>query len=329
MIAFLLRRLAQSILTLVIISLLVFTALFAIGDPVAALLPPTATVRDREILRRDLGLDRSLPVQYAAFIGRLARGDLGTSYYRGRPVTELMIERAPATFELAVFSLMISVLVGIPLGIFAGARPRSWFSHVVMGGSMFGISLPTFWLGLMLMMYFGVHLDWLPTRGRGETRLIGSVEWSFLTRDGWAHMIMPAVTLSFYYLAMLIRLVRSELLETLEMPFIRVARSRGLSEASVIGRHAMRNSLIPVVTVVGVQFGQLLAFSVITETIFQWPGLGKLLIDSIYELDRPLVVAYMLLTGFVFLALNFGVDMTYALIDPRIRLSRPKSEAPH
>ena len=330
MAAFLLRRLGQSILSLVLISLLVFTMMFAIGDPVAVMLPRQASQQDRENLRRELGLDRPLIIQYGMFIGRISRGDFGRSYYDQRPVMDLIAERAPATFELATVSLMMALLIGIPLGIVAGARPRSLLGRAAMGGSMLGISLPTFWIGLVFMMYLAVDqrwmggfarfFEWIPPNGRGQTRAIGSVRWSFLTLDGWAHLLLPATTLALHHIAMLIRLVRSELLDTLQKPFIRVARSHGIPERSVIGRHAMRNTLIPIVTLTGVEFGQLLAFSVITETVFQWPGLGKLLIDRIY-VDQPLVVAYLMLTGVGFLVINFAVDLTYALIDPRIRLS--------
>ncbi|MBI3735922.1 ABC transporter permease [Candidatus Sumerlaeota bacterium] len=320
MLQFLLRRFLQSLLSLFLISLIVFVMMFAVGDPLASLLPPTATQKDREILREELGLNRPILVQYAMFMGRAARGDFGISYYKGQPVLNLILERAPATLELATVSMLIALLIGVPLGILAGARPHSWGARASMWGSMIGISLPTFWLGLLLMMYFGVKLEWLPPMGRGQTREIFSIRWSVLTADGWAHLILPGVTLALHHLAMLLRLVRSQMLDTLQLPFIRVARSKGVPERSVIGHHALRNTLIPIVTVTGVEFGQLLAFSVVTETIFQWPGLGKLLIESIY-VDRPLVIGYIIMTGIVFLGINFFVDLLYALLDPRIRLS--------
>lgn len=326
MFRFLLRRIFQSVLSLALISLFVFAIMYGIGDPVAYLLPQTASQRDRAALRHDLGLDQPLYRQYGTFISRLARGDFGYSYYSGRPVITLLAERAPATIELSTVALLFSLAAGIPLGILCGARPNHWLARLALGGSILGISVPTFWLGLALMMYFGVYLGWLPTDGRGETREVGGVPWSFLTLDGWRHLILPGITLALYHIAMLLRLVRSEMIETLRLPFIRVARSHGLPESSIIGRHAMRNTLIPIVTVVGVQFGQLLAFSVVTETIFQWPGLGKLLIDSV-QVDRPLVVAYLMLTGGVFLTINLLVDLTYALIDPRIRTGPAEASA--
>lgn len=326
MLTFLAHRLLQSLVALLAISLLVFVMIYRVSDPLAVLLPQTASQKEREDMRKRLGLDRPLAIQYLIYMGRTLRGDLGHSYYTGEPVARLLAERAPATLELASLSLLISVAVGVPLGMLAGARPRNWLGRLAMGSSLGGISIPTFWLGLILMMVFGVWLEWLPSSGRGETVRIMGADWSFLTADGLRHLILPAVTLALYHLAMIMRLVRSEMAEVLARPFIRVCRARGLSEAAVIGRHAMRNTLIPVVTVVGLQFGGLLAFSVVTEWIFQWPGLGNLLIHSI-QTDQPLVLAYLLLTGVVFLGINFLVDLAYALIDPRIRWSAAKGGA--
>jgi peptide/nickel transport system permease protein len=311
------RRFVQALLSLFIVSLLVYGMMYRVGDPVATLLPPTATERDRKILRAELGLDRPLPVQYGMFISRLSHGDFGHSYYHGRPVLDLLKERFPATFELAIVSLLLSLMIGLPLGIIAGAKPDGWIARGAMTLSMLGISLPTFWLGLLLIMGFAVTLEWLPPMGRGKTKDFLGMPFSVFTRDGWTYLVLPAITLSLHHIAMMIRLVRSELFETLRLPFIRAARSRGLPERSIVGRHALRNSMIPLLTVTAVEFGQLLAFSVVTETIFQWPGLGKLLIDSIY-VDRPLVVAYLMMTGLVFLTLNFLVDIAYVLVDPRI-----------
>jgi peptide/nickel transport system permease protein len=325
MLIFLLRRLLQAGIALWAISLLVFVIMFRMSDPVATLLPQNASPQQRAQLRTTLGLDQPLATQYLRYMGRLLRGDMGISYYNGRPIGQLLLERTPATLELAVISLLFAVAVGIPLGVLAGARPRALSTRLLMGGSLFGISLPTFWLGLILMMVFGVWLGWLPNSGRGATRHLLGTDWSFLTLNGWRHLILPAVTLALYNIAMLMRLVRSELHDTLERPFIRVARARGLSEAAVVGKHALANSLIPVITVLGLQLGSLLAFSVVTETIFQWPGLGKLLIDSI-QVDRPLVIGYLLLTGAVFLLINFVVDLLYAWIDPRIRWSSAQGD---
>lgn len=325
MFSFFFHRLGQSLLALFVISVLVFVMMYCVGDPVATLLPQNASKAQREALRQALGLDRPLAVQYGRYMGRLLRGDLGHSYYTGRPVAELLAERLPATLELATASLLLSLTVGLPLGMLAGARPRNWLGRAAMGGSLLGISLPTFWLGLILMMVFGVWLDWLPSSSRGDTVPLGGAEWSFLTLDGLRHLVLPATTLALYHTAMIMRLVRSEMAETLRRPFIRVARARGVSEAALIGRHALRNTLIPVVTVVGLQFGGLLAFSVVTEWIFQWPGLGNLLITSVH-VDRPVVVAYLIMTGALFLTINLLVDLTYGLIDPRIRWAAPKGQ---
>ncbi len=320
MLGYLFRRLIQSLVALWAISVLVFVMMFATGNPVESLLPPSATDRQKAELKKQLHLDDPITMQYVAYVGRLLRGDLGRSYYTGRPVADMLAERAPATLELAALAMLLAVGAGVPLGIFAGARPRGAASKLSMGGSLVAISLPSFWLGLLLMTVFGVWLRWLPPQGRGRTVEALGAGWSFLTFDGLRHMILPALTLGLYHLAMLIRLTRGEMARTLRMPFIRVCRARGLSEAAVIGKHALRNTLIPVVTVVGLQFGGLLAFSVVTETIFSWPGLGKLLIDSI-QVDRPLVFAYLLLAGVVFLGINLIVDLTYAVIDPRVRLA--------
>lgn len=318
MLHFVIRRLAEAAMVLAAISLLVFVMLFCIGDPITTLLPRQASEAQRAELRSELGLDRPLAVQYVRYMGRVMRGDFGRSYYTGRPIADELAERIPATLELALAALLIAALVGVPMGVLAGARPRHPLGRAAMGGSLFGISVPSFWLGLLLIMLFGVWLDWLPTQGRGRTVTIGGHRWSFLTLDGLRHLILPAVTLGSYHAAMLMRLARSEMADTLARPFIRVARARGLSETAIIGHHALRNTLIPVVTVLGLQLGGLLAFSVVTETVFQWPGLGKLLMDRI-DTDRPLVVAYLLLTGAIFIAINTAVDLLYAVIDPRIR----------
>ena len=271
-------------------------------------------------------------VQYGRFIGRIARGDLGQSYLSGRSVGATIAERAPATFELACASLLLAMSIGLPLGVLCGARPRARLSRFILHGSLLGISLPTFWIGLLLIMLLAVQTEWMPealrarmtwvpTGGRGPTREALGADWSVLTARGWAHLALPALTLALHHIALLIRLVRSELKRALEAPHVRVARAYGFTERAIVGRFALRNTLIPVVTVTGVEFGQLMAFSVVTETVFNWPGLGRLLIQSIENNDRPLVMAYLLLTGALFLAINFVVDLTYAWVDPRVRLA--------
>ena len=326
MVAFLARRLVQAAVVLLAISLLVFLMLYCVGDPLATLLPRGASETQRAELRRELGLDGPLTLQYVRYLARLLRGDLGRSYYTGRSIAEELLERAPATLELSLTALLLTAAAGIPLGMLAGARPRHPLSRAALGGSLLGISIPGFWLGLILIMTFGVWLGWLPAAGRGATRRLLGADWSVLTLNGWRHLLLPALTLAAGPMAMVLRLTRSEMAETLSRPFIRVARARGLSETAVIGRHALRNTLIPVVTVLGLQLGGLLAFSVVTETIFQWPGLGKLLIDRI-DVDRPLVVAYLLMTGVVFVMINAIVDMICSIIDPRIGLTLTDSRS--
>lgn len=323
MVAYMLRRLFQAFITLFVVSFLVFLVMYYSGDPVASLLPRQASAEQQARFREALGLDLPFHLQYLHFLSRSFRGDLGFSYHHNRPVTQMLAERAPATLELACVALLFSAVLGLPLGMLAGARPGSWFDRVVMGGSLFGISIPTFWLGLLLMMGLGVMLGWFPASGRGETRMLFGAPWSVLTLDGWHHIFLPALTLSLHHAAMTLRLMRAQMRRTLDEPFIRVCRAKGMSRARVVGVHALRHTLIPVVTVMGLQLGGLLAFSVVTETIFQWPGLGKLLIDSIYQ-DRPVVLAYLLMVALVFLGINIAVDLTYALIDPRIRLSQQR-----
>jgi peptide/nickel transport system permease protein len=325
MLVFTLKRLGQAFIAIIVISMLVFWILYKHADPVATLLPPFASQSQREALRKGMGLDRPLHIQYFTYLGNLLKGDLGISYYQNRPVVELLKERAPATFELAVISILFSTIIGVPLGALCASKSESVLSRCVMGGSLFGISVPTFWLGLILMMIFGVWLNWLPAQGRGSGVELAGIEWSWLTLDGWAHLLLPAVTLALYHLAMLMRIVRAEMTGILNQPFIRACRARGIAETRVVGIHAARNMLIPVITIVGMQLGGLVAFSVVTETIFQWPGLGKLLIDSINVIDRPVIVAYLMLTGLCFLALNFLVDVTYAWIDPRIRWTQTEA----
>lgn len=321
MLRFIAQRLLQAAAVLLAISILVFVMMYIVGDPVATLLPPTASQQQRAEMRELLGLDQPLAVQYMRYFSRTVRGDFGISYYTGRPVLDEIAERVPATLELATVSLLLSVLVGLPLGVWAAARPRNPLAQLATGGSLLGISIPTFWLGLMLMMVFGVALGWLPTQGRGEhLAAFAGLRWSLHTLNGWRHVLLPAATLALYHLAMLLRLTRAEMSDTLRRPFVTVCRARGLPEWRVIGKHALRNTLIPVVTIVGLQFGGLLAFSVVTETVFQWPGLGKLLIDRI-QVDRPLVVAYLMLTGVVFITINLIVDLLYGALDPRIRWS--------
>jgi peptide/nickel transport system permease protein len=320
MVTYLAKRFFQTIFVLLGVSLIVFVVMYKAGDPVRVMLPPTATQQELEAMRRQLGLDKPLIVQYAIFLKNAVHGNLGISYHHSLPVVQLILQRLPATLELSMTSMLFSLIFALPIGILAAVRPYSRLSQSLMVGSIFGISLPTFWIGIMGILIFGVWLGWLPPFGRGETVAIAGIKWSFLSVDGMKHLLMPAVTLGLYQLAMLIRLVRAEMRDVLQADYISVARAKGLSEVRVTFKHALRNALIPVVTIIGLQFGGLIAFSLVTETIFQWPGMGKLLIDSIAMVDRPVVVAYLMIIAVVFVVINLVVDITYTLIDPRIRM---------
>ena len=317
---FLVRRLIQSFTVLAAMSLIVFVAIYAIGDPVTLLMDPEATLAERELVTHKLGLDRPLYEQYFHFLGGLLQGDLGNSYVHNIPALKLIFQRLPATLELAFFSMLIAVVAGIPLGVWAGLKPESIASKSIMTGSILGFSLPTFWVGLMMVLVFSIQLGWLPTIGRGQTVSLFGIGVSFLTVDGIRHLILPAVNMSLYPLSLIIRLTRAGTQETLMLDFVKFARAKGLSNFRVIVVHVLKNIMIPVVTIVGVQFGVILAFAVVTESVFAWPGMGKLIIDSINLLDRPVVVAYLLITVLMFILINLVVDILYSVLDPRIRL---------
>ena len=320
MILFLLRRLLQTAQVLFIMSLLVFIGVYAIGNPLDMLVDPQATAADTARVAAALGLDQPLWVQYWRFLGNALQGDLGNSFLHGTPALQLIVQRLPATLELAVSALLIAVLLGIPLGLWAGLRPDSFGGRTIMAGSILGFSLPTFWVGLMLIMVFSVHLGWLPSGGRGPTREFLGLEWSLLAPDGWRYLLLPALNLALFKLALVIRLTQSGTREALLQDYVRFARAKGLPPHRVVGVHVLKNIMIPVVTVVGLEFGTLIAFSVVTESIFAWPGIGKLLLDSINQLDRPVVVAYLLLIVFIYTLISLVVDLLYAALDPRVRL---------
>ncbi len=319
--AFLIRRALQALLVLVAMSLLLFVGIYAIGNPVDILISPQADQRDIAIAMHALGLDQPLWRQYVAFVQHAAGGDLGRSFVYNVPALDLVLSRAPATLELAVAAMLIAVLVGIPLGVWAGMRPDSWFGKSIMAGSILGFSLPTFWVGLLLIMFFGVQLGWLPASGRGETVEVSGIPFSFLTLDGLAHLALPAFNLALFKLSLLIRLARNGTRDALHQEYARAARAKGLSEGYVVRVHVLKNILLPIITVIGLEFGSLVAFAVVTETIFAWPGMGKLLIDAINVLDRPVIVAYMLLTVLLFVLINLVVDVLYTALDPRVRLA--------
>ncbi|WP_068636339.1 ABC transporter permease [Thauera butanivorans] len=318
---FLLRRLLQTAQVLFVMSLLVFVGVYAIGNPLDMLVDPQATAADTARVAAALGLDQPLWVQYWRFLGNALQGDLGTSFLHGTPALQLIVQRLPATLELAVSALLIAVLLGIPLGLWAGLRPDSFGGRTIMAGSILGFSLPTFWVGLMLIMVFSVHLGWLPSGGRGPTREFLGLEWSLLAPDGWRHLLLPALNLALFKLALMIRLTQSGTREALLQDYVRFARAKGLPPRRVVGVHVLKNIMIPVVTVAGLEFGTLIAFSVVTESIFAWPGIGKLLLDSIGQLDRPVVVAYLLLIVFIYTLISLVADLIYAALDPRVRLA--------
>jgi peptide/nickel transport system permease protein len=325
MLVFVIRRSLQSIVVLFAMSLLVFVGVYAIGNPIDILINPQADQIDRERAIAALGLDKSLPEQYLSFLAGAVRGDLGRSFVHSTPALSLILERMPATLELALAAMLIAIVLGIPLGLWAGLRPNGVSGRAIMAGSILGFSLPTFWVGLMLIMVFSVMLGWLPSNGRGPTTLLfGLVPVSFLSLEGLRHLAMPATNLALFNLALLIRLTRAGAHEALLQDYVKFARAKGLSNARVIGVHVLRNILIPIVTVIGLQFGALIAFAIVTETVFAWPGMGKLLIDSIGVLDRPVIVAYLLVIVTLFIVINLIVDILYSALDPRVRLTELK-----
>jgi peptide/nickel transport system permease protein len=303
-------------------SALVFLGVYAIGNPIDVLISPDATQDIREATIRHYGLDQPIWRQYLAFLGRLLQGDLGRSFVLNIPVLQLVLSRLPATLELALTSVLIGAFIGIPIGIYAGYRPESPFSKAIMAASVLGFSVPTFWVGLILILTFAVNLDWLPAGDRGETVEIFGVGWSFLTWDGLRFLALPAINLSLFKLAMLIRLSRAGTREIMLSDTVKFARAAGLTDFTILRRHVLRLISIPLVTVFGLEFGSTLAFAVVTETIFSWPGVGKLIIDSITSLDRPVMVGYLILVAFLFVTINLVVDLTYAVLDPRLRRGR-------
>jgi peptide/nickel transport system permease protein len=324
MLIFLTRRVLQSVLVLLVMSLLVFLGVYAIGNPVDILISPDANQAERLKIIAAFGLDQPLWRQYLLFLQNAAAGNLGRSFAFATPALGLILERFPATMELAVAAMLASVLIGIPLGLLAGLRPHGFIGKTIMTVSILGFSLPTFWVGLMLIMVFAVKLGWLPAGGRGETVSVLGVPLSFLTVDGLRHLLLPALNLALFNIALVIRLTRAGAMEALQQDYVRFARAKGLRNSRIIGVHVLKNILIPIVTVVALQFGSLIAFAIVTETVFAWPGMGKLIIDSIRVLDRPVIVAYLMLIVTLFIVINLAVDLLYSLLDPRVRLAEAK-----
>ena len=325
MTVFLIRRLMQSIAVLVVMSVIVFAGVYAIGDPVELLISEEATEDEVELARKQMGLDKPLWQQYGIFVRNVLNGDLGKSFVFKTPAVDLLMQRLPATLELTIVALLLSLVVGIPLGIYAGLYPESLFSRAIMAGSILGFSLPSFWVGLMLIMIFAVMLGWLPSTGRGDTVDVLGVPISILTWDGLKHILLPAFNLSLLRMALIIRLTRAGMREVMLSDYVKFARAKGLRTRRVVGLHAMKNIMIPLVTVIGLEFGDLLAGSIVTETVFAWPGVGRLVVSAINLLDRPVIVAYMLIVVTLFITINFLVDVIYSLVDPRVRLATLKS----
>jgi peptide/nickel transport system permease protein len=321
---YILRRLAQTALVLFVTSLLVFFGLYVIGNPIDILVNPVADEVERARAAAALGLDRPILEQYWVFLTSALGGHLGTSFVFGQPAMEVILERMPATLELAFLAMVIAVALGIPLGLYAGLKPDSVASRTIMAGSIVGFSLPTFWVGLILILLFAVQLGWLPSTGRGPTVELLGVRLSILRWEGLKYALLPAINLALFKLSLIIRLTRAQVREQSLLDYIRFARAKGLPKSRVIGVHLLKNILIPLVTVIGLELGSVIAFAVVTETIFAWPGMGKLVIDSIFQLDRPVVVAYLMLIVLMFIVINLLVDLLYSALDPRVRLAEQK-----
>ena len=320
MTAFLIRRLMQSAVVVLVMSLVVFLGVNVVGDPIDMLISPDATQEEIEAVVRAFGLDRPVWEQYWRFLGGALSGDLGKSFIHGTSALPLILQRMPATMELALGAMFLSIALGIPLGLYAGLKPEALSSRTIMAGSIVGFSLPSFWVGLVLIMIFAVMLGWLPSTGRGDTATFLGIESSLFTIDGLRHIFLPALNLALLNISLVIRLTRAGTREVMHQDYIKFARAKGLSNRRIVGLHHLKNIMIPVVTVLGLEFGGLIAFSVVTETIFAWPGMGKLLIDSIQQLDRPVIVAYLIIIVLFFVLINLVVDIIYSLLDPRVRI---------
>ena len=323
MLAFILRRLLQAVIVMLTVAFIAFMLFQYVGDPVASMLGQDATAEQRDALRADLGLDQPFPVQFARFVGNAVQGEFGLSLRQGRQVSALIVERFPATIELALSAGVIALLVGVPLGVYAALRRGSFGSQLVMTVSLLGVSLPTFLIGILLILIFAVLLGGLPSFGRGETVALGTWTTGLLTVDGLKHLLLPALTLSIFQLALILRLVRAEMLEVLRTDYIKFARARGLPDRIVHFGHALKNTLVPVITITGLQLGGLIAFAIVTETVFQWPGMGLLFIQAVQFADIPVMAAYLCLIALIFVVINLAVDLLYFAVDPRLRIERP------
>ncbi|MBK5926523.1 ABC transporter permease [Rhodobaculum claviforme] len=322
MTAFILRRLVQSVLVMLVVALISFALFRFVGDPVASLMGQEATAADRDALRARLGLDQPFWMQFIDYIGRVLRGDFGISYRLQQPVAELILQRLPATLELALVSGIAAFVLGVALGVYTALNRRGWLSNAIMTVSLIGVSLPTFLIGVLLIWVFAVELQWLPSFGRGEVVQIGGWRTGFLTESGRVALILPAITLGLYQLTLIMRLVRAEMLEVLRTDYIKFARARGLSNRAIHFGHALKNTLVPVITITGLQLGSIIAFAIITETVFQWPGVGAFFINAVRFVDVPVMAAYLMLIALIFVVINLIVDLLYYVVDPRLRVDR-------
>jgi peptide/nickel transport system permease protein len=322
MLAFILRRLAQAVVVMLTVAFIAFMLFQYVGDPVTQLLGQDATPEQRQQLRADLGLDKPFPVQFGVFVANAVQGEFGLSLRQGRKVSSLIVERFPATVELAFGAAILALVFGIPMGVYAALKRGNFFSQALMMFSLLGVSLPTFLIGILLILVFAVTFKVLPSFGRGDTIALGAWTTGLLTADGWKHLILPAVTLCIFQLTLIMRLVRAEMLEVLRTDYIKFARARGLANRSVYFGHALKNTLIPVMTIMGLQLGGLIAFAIITETVFQWPGMGLLFIQAVQFADIPVMAAYLCLIALIFVVINLVVDMLYFVVDPRLRIER-------
>ncbi|WP_109311321.1 ABC transporter permease [Ruegeria sp. AU67] len=320
MFAYIVRRMLQSVIVLLVVGLVAFSMFRFVGDPIDNMLGQERTQADIDRLRAELGLDQPFPVQYYKFLKNAVQGNFGVSYRQGRPVSTIIAERAPATLELAFVSGFLAITMGIALGVFTAIRRQGIAANVIMTVSLIGVSLPTFLIGILLIYIFSVELDLLPSFGRGETVMIGNWSTGFLTASGLKALILPAITLGLYQMTLIMRLVRSEMLEVLRADYVRFARARGLSDRVINFRHALKNTMVPVITITGLQLGSIIAFAIITETVFQWPGVGLLFINAIQFVDIPVMAAYLMLISVMFVSINLIVDLLYYAIDPRLRV---------
>ncbi len=320
MVYFIFKRLAQSVFVMLAVAFLAFSLFRFVGDPVSQMTGVETSVEDQERLREDLGLNDPFVLQFARFTGNLLQGDFGFSYRTRQPVAEMIVTRIPATLELGIVALLISLLVGIPTGVYTALRPRGFVTQTILMTTLIGVSIPTFVIGIMLIFLFGVQLGWLPTFGRGGTVQLGGWESSFFTVDGWRALILPALTLGVYQLTLTMRLVRAEMMEVMRSDYIRFATARGVPMGRLYFRHALANTLVPVITIIGLQFGGVIAFSIVTESVFQWPGMGLLFLESIRFVDIPVMGVYLVVIAFFFVLVNLIVDLLYVAIDPRLRI---------